>query len=62
MRKIEELAELMKVDRSTVSRWILDGLIHALPAGSRRRIPEEEFERIKKHGVPRRSRRKPKDQ
>lgn len=42
----EQVAEAMGVSRSTISRKIKAGEIHAVKVGNRNRIPYEEFERF----------------
>jgi excisionase family DNA binding protein len=50
--KPEELAEVMKAPVSTVYQFIREGRIHAIPWGTGKRIPREEFARILREGVP----------
>ena len=42
----EQVAEAMGVSRSTISRKIKAGEIHAVKVGNRNRVPYEEFERF----------------
>lgn len=50
--KPEELAEAMKAPVSTVYQFIREGRIRAIPWGTGKRIPREEFVRILREGVP----------
>jgi excisionase family DNA binding protein len=43
---LEEFAALMRVDQSTVFRWIKDGDIRSFKIGGRRYIPIAEVERL----------------
>lgn len=43
----EQVAEAMGVSRSTISRKIKAGEIHAVKVGNRNRVPYEEFERFR---------------
>jgi excisionase family DNA binding protein len=42
----EQVAEAMGVSRSTISRKIKAGELHAVKVGNRNRVPYEEFERF----------------
>lgn len=47
----KELAEEFRVAESTIKRKIYAGKIKAIKIGRDWKIPEEEFERLKKEGV-----------
>ncbi len=50
----EEVAERLRVDVTTVRRWLADGDLrgYKLPGGKLWRIPAEEVERIKRGDTP----------
>lgn len=48
MKTIKDVVELMGVSRNTVNRWIKEGKIKRVKIDRAVRIPDEEFERLKK--------------
>lgn len=51
MYKIKDVADLLKVNYITIIRAIYSEKIKAIKVGNRWRIPQEEYERVKREGI-----------